>query len=75
MNTPTLEEVNYKSVSVLIENYMSKSSANSDGSLDYARMAGGYEAIIFHLLLHIDKKTTMMDLHRIYTERSQEFNL
>jgi uncharacterized protein YukJ len=74
MNTPTLEEVNYKSVSDLIENYMSKNSANPDGSLNYARMAGGYEAIIFHLLSYVDKKT-VMDLHNIYTQRSQESNL
>jgi uncharacterized protein YukJ len=74
MNTPTLEEVNYKSVSDLIENYMSKNSANPDGSLNYARMAGGYEAIIFNLLFNADKKT-VMKLHNIYTKCFQESNL
>jgi|LakMenEpi03Aug12_release.lakeMendotaPanAssembly.Ray.scaffolds.fasta_scaffold4049341_1 hypothetical protein len=74
MNTPTLEEVNYKSVSDLIENCMSKTTANSDGSPNYARMAGGYEAIIFNLLFNADKKT-VMKLHNIYTKCFQESNL
>jgi hypothetical protein len=73
MNTPTLE-VNYKSVSDLIENYMSKHTANPDGSLNYARMVGGYEAIIFGLLSRADKKT-VMEFHDIYTKASQESNL
>jgi hypothetical protein len=53
---------------------MSKTTANSDGSPNYARMAGGYEAIIFNLLFNADKKT-VMKLHNIYTKCFQESNL